>query len=165
MGTLVALYKPFDLSLQNLIKYKYLLYISFLFWFRLCPCTQGKKKGNEKVGREKRKKDQMYQLRYLLSSQLMFFVVVVFFVSGFVSFLFCSFSFFCHFLLVFNLLFVKINKKTLGCLKKKKKKELLFSKSIGERPTTTCSFPMVIDEHKIKCNCDNKTSNFVQLLL
>ena len=108
MGTLVALYKPFDLSLQNLIKYKYLLYISFLFWFRLCPCTQGKKKGNEKVGREKRKKDQMYQLRYL---------------------------------------------------------ELLFSKSIGERPTTTCSFPMVIDEHKIKCNCDNKTSNFVQLLL
>ena len=27
----VALYKPFDLSLQNLIKYKYVLYISSLF--------------------------------------------------------------------------------------------------------------------------------------
>ena len=48
MGTLVALYKPFDLSLQNLIKYKYLLYISFLFWFRLCPFTQGKKKEMKK---------------------------------------------------------------------------------------------------------------------
>ena len=132
MGTLVALYKPFDLSLQNLIKYKYLLYISFLFWFRLCPCTQGKKKGNEKVGREKRKKDQMYQLRYLLlaccSPLNWCFFFVVFFVSGFVSFLFCSFSFFCHFLLVFNLLFVKINKKTLGCLKKKKKKRTLVFK-------------------------------------
>ena len=70
MGTLVAFFKPFDLSLQNLTKYKYLLYISLfvLFWFLLCSFTQGKKKqqkkGNERVGREKRKKDQMYQLRY-----------------------------------------------------------------------------------------------------
>ena len=32
MGTLVALNKPFDLSLQTLIKYKFLLYIS-LFCF------------------------------------------------------------------------------------------------------------------------------------
>ena len=68
MGTLVALYKPFDLSLQNLTKDKYLLYISFffvLFWFLLCSFTQGEKKGgNERVEREKRKKDQIYQLRY-----------------------------------------------------------------------------------------------------
>ena len=68
MGTLVALYKPFDLSLQNLIKYKYLLYISFLFCLvSTVPFySRKKKRGNERVGREKRKKDQMYQLRYLL---------------------------------------------------------------------------------------------------
>ena len=53
------------MSLQNLIKYKYLLYISFLFCFD-CALVLKEKKGNEKVGREKRKKDQMYQLRYLL---------------------------------------------------------------------------------------------------
>ena len=44
-GALAALYKPFDPSLQNLIKYIYLLYIFFcfvLFW--LCPFTQGKKR-------------------------------------------------------------------------------------------------------------------------
>ena len=35
MGTLVVLYKPFDLSLQNVIKYKFLLYISFFVWFGL----------------------------------------------------------------------------------------------------------------------------------
>ena len=75
----VALYKPFDLCLQNRIKYKYLLYISFLFCLiSTVPLYSRKKKGNEKVEREKRKKDQMYQLRYLLlacllSSQLMFF--------------------------------------------------------------------------------------------
>ena len=44
-------------------------------WFWLCPFTQGKKKqkqkqkkrkSRERVGREKGKKDHMYQLRYLL---------------------------------------------------------------------------------------------------
>ena len=117
MGTFVALYKPFDLSLQNLIKYKYLLYISFLFGLvSIVPFYSRKKKGNEKVGREKRKKDQMYQLRYLLLACCSPLNWCFFFVVCFVSFLFCSFSFNCHFLLVFNLLFVKINKKTLGCL-------------------------------------------------
>ena len=55
-------------SLQNLIKYKYLLYISFLFCLvSTVPFySRKKKRGNERVGREKRKKDQMYQLRYLL---------------------------------------------------------------------------------------------------
>ena len=132
MGTLVALYKPFDLSLQNLIKHKYLLYISLLFvWFRLCPLTQGKKKGNERVGREKRKKDQMtfvstslFAFSLLLSSQLMCVFLFFFWFFVFVSFLFCSFSFFCHFLLVFNLLFVKINKSI--------KKDYTFKTSLEE---------------------------------
>ena len=75
MGTLVALYKPFDLSLQNLIKYKFLLYISIsffaLFGFdcALLPKEKKKKKkrkSRERVGREKGKKEQMYQFRYLL---------------------------------------------------------------------------------------------------
>ena len=78
MGTLVALYKPFDLSLQNLIKYKFLLYISFVlclvltvpFYPRKKKTKQKtktkKRKSRERVGREKGKKDHMYQLRYLL---------------------------------------------------------------------------------------------------
>ena len=77
MGTLVALYKPFDLSLQNLIKYKFLLYISFVLCLVLTvpfyprkkqkqKQKQKKRKSRERVGREKGKKDHMYQLRYLL---------------------------------------------------------------------------------------------------
>ena len=79
MGTLVALYKPFDLSLQNLIKNKFLLYISFVlclvltvpFYPRKKNKTKQKtktkkRKSRERVGREKGKKDHMYQLRYLL---------------------------------------------------------------------------------------------------
>ena len=64
MGTLVALYKPFDLSLQNLIKYKYLLYISFCFVltvpFYPRKKKERKKKGNERTGEKKEKTDQMY---------------------------------------------------------------------------------------------------------
>ena len=57
MGTLVALYKPFGLSLQNLIKYKYLLYISFLFCLvSTVPFYPSKKKANKRVGREKGRK-------------------------------------------------------------------------------------------------------------
>ena len=126
MGTLVALYKPFDLSLQNLIKYKYLLYISF-FWFGFdCPLLPKKKKtkGNERTGREKGKNGpdaltSLFAFSLLLSSQLMlcllldvceFFVVVFFLFRFCVCVCVCGFSFFCHFLLVFNLLLVKINK-------------------------------------------------------
>ena len=61
MGALAALYKPFDPSLQNLIKYIYLLYIFFcfvLFW--LCPFTQGKKKETKEQGVKKEKLDKMY---------------------------------------------------------------------------------------------------------
>ena len=111
MGTLVALYKPFDLSLQNLIKYKYLLCISFLFGLvstvPFYPRKKKEKKGNERVRREKGKKGpdvltSLFAFSLLLSSQL---ICVTFF-----FFAFCGFSFLCHFLLVFNLLFVKINK-------------------------------------------------------
>ena len=87
MGTLVALYKPFDPSLQNLIKYKFLLYISLLLCLvRLCPFTQGKKKeGNERVGREKGPdvSTSLFAFSLLLSSQLM------------CDFLFLFCSFFC----------------------------------------------------------------------
>ena len=58
MGTLVALYKPFDLSLQNLIKNKYLLYISF--FVLTVPFYPGKKKETREQGEKKEKKNQMY---------------------------------------------------------------------------------------------------------
>ena len=58
MGTHVALYKPFDLSLQNLIKYKYLLYISFfvLFGFDCALLPKEKKERKRKSSERKRKK-------------------------------------------------------------------------------------------------------------
>ena len=108
MGTLVALYKPFDLSLQNLIKYKYLLCISFLFCLvstvPFCPRKKKEKKGNERVRREKGKKGpdvltSLFAFSLLLSSQLI--CVIFFFFLLFVVFL----SF-----VTFYLLFVKINK-------------------------------------------------------
>ena len=136
MGTLVALYKPFDLSLQNLIKYKYLLYISFLFCLvSTVPFYSRKKKETKKQGEKNEKRTRCinfaicFQPAALLSIDVFFFSLFFF---CFVSFLFCSFSFFCHFLLVFNLLFVKINKKTPGCLFKKnknKKKEAYLPKT------------------------------------
>ena len=58
MGTLVALYKPFDLSLQNLIKYKFLFYISFVLCLVLTvpfyprKKNKNKNKKNERVGKE-----------------------------------------------------------------------------------------------------------------
>ena len=79
MGTLVALYKPFDLSLQNLIKYKYLLCISFLFCLvstvLFYPRKKKEKKVNERVRREKGKKGpdvltSLFAFSLLLSSQL-----------------------------------------------------------------------------------------------
>ena len=116
MGTLVTLCKPFDLSLQNLI--------NFLFGFECALLPKKKKtKGNERTGREKGKNGpdaliSLFTLSLLLSSQLMLCLLldvceffVVFFFCCFVFFVcVCGFSFFCHFLLVFNLLFVKINK-------------------------------------------------------
>ena len=128
MRTLAALYRPFVLSLQSLIKYKYLLYISFLFCLvSAVPFYSRKKKGKRKSRERKTKKGpdvstSLFAFSLLLSSQLMcvsFFYYFIFFLVfflgfGFVSFLFCSFSIFCHFLLVFNLLFDKINKKHLG---------------------------------------------------
>ena len=77
MGTLVALYKPFDLSLQNLIKNKYLLYISFLFCLvSTVPLYPWEKKGKERAGREKGKNGQdvltsLFAFSLLLSFQLM----------------------------------------------------------------------------------------------
>ena len=74
---LVALYKPFDLSLQNLIKYTYLLYISFLVLFGFdCALLPKEKKGNERAGREKGKhgpdvSTSLFAFSLLLSSQLM----------------------------------------------------------------------------------------------
>ena len=58
MGTPFALYKPFDLSLQNLIKYKYLLYISFfvLFGFDCALLPKEKKERKRKSSERKRKK-------------------------------------------------------------------------------------------------------------
>ena len=62
MGTLVALYKPVDLSLQNLIKYKYLLYISFcvLFGFDCALLPKEKKKETKEQWEKKEKTDKMY---------------------------------------------------------------------------------------------------------
>ena len=120
-----------------------------MFGFDCALSLKEKKKGKRKSRERKTKKGpdvstSLFAFNLLLSSQLMcvsFFVVVVFcflffslvffccccfclFVFGFVSFLFCSFSLFCHFLLVFNLLFVKINKKHLGVYLKKKKRTI-----------------------------------------
>ena len=101
MGTLVTLCKPFDMSLQNLIKYKYLLYISFLFGLvstvPFYPRKKKEKKGNERVRREKGKKGpdvltSLFAFSLLLSSQLMC-----------VSFLFTCL--FCFFVFVFVLCF------------------------------------------------------------
>ena len=59
MGTLVALYKPFDLAESpNLIKNKYLLYISF--FVLTVPFYPGKKKETREQGEKKEKKNQMY---------------------------------------------------------------------------------------------------------
>ena len=77
MGTLVALYKPFDLSLQNLIKNNYLLHLFFVwFGFDCAPLQNGRKKGNERAGREKGKNGpdvltSLFAFSVLLSSQLM----------------------------------------------------------------------------------------------
>ena len=74
MGALVALTKPFDLSLQNLIRYKYLLYISFLFCLvSTVPFYPRKKKRNERVVKEKGKHGQdvftsLFAFSLLLSS-------------------------------------------------------------------------------------------------
>ena len=89
---LVALYKPFDLSLQNLIKNKYLLYISLLFCLvSTVPLYPWEKKGNERAGREKGKNGpevltSLFAFSLLLSSQLMLCLlldVCVFFVCFF----------------------------------------------------------------------------------
>ena len=69
-------------NLQNLIKYKYLLYISVLFWSRLCPFTQGKKKGNGRAGREKGKNasevlTSLFAFGLLLSPQLMICLLLI----------------------------------------------------------------------------------------
>ena len=75
MGTLVVLYKPY-MSLQNVIKYKYLLYISFLFCLVSTVLFYPReKKGNERVGREKGKKGpdvliSLFAFSLLLSSQI-----------------------------------------------------------------------------------------------
>ena len=45
--------------------------------------------------------------------------------SVIIFFVFCGFSLFCHFLLVFNLLFVKIN-KSINKFKKNKKNKRIF---------------------------------------
>ena len=84
-------------SLQNLIKYKYLLYISFLFCLvSTVPFYSRKKKGKRKSRERKTKKGpdvstSLFAFSLLLSSQLMcvsfFFVVVVF--SFLVLFRFC----------------------------------------------------------------------------
>ena len=50
--------KAFCLSLQNIIKYIYLLYISLLFCFVLTVPFYPRK--NERAGREKGKTDKMY---------------------------------------------------------------------------------------------------------
>ena len=94
------------------------------------PFYSRKKKRKRKSRERKTKKGpdvstSLFAFSPLLSSQLMFFFSRFFFFC-FVSFLFCSFSFFCHFLLAFNLLFVKINKKTLK--KKKKSIETYYQK-------------------------------------
>ena len=144
MGTLVALYKPFDLSLQNVIKYKYLLYISFLFGLVSTVPFYSRKKKRGKRKRRERKTEKgpdvstsLFAFSLLLSSQLMcvrfFFFLVFFFVFSFLV-LFCSFSLFCHFLLVFNLLFVKINKKNTWVFIKKKNNK----KNKANAPTTPC---------------------------
>ena len=77
MGALAALYKPFDPSLQNLIKYTYLLYIFFCIVLTV-PFYPRKKKGNERAGSEKGKIRQdvltsLFAVSLLLSSQLIFF--------------------------------------------------------------------------------------------
>jgi len=76
MGALVALYKPFDLSLQNFIKYIYLLYIFFALYCFDCALLPKGKKGNERAGSEKGKNRQdvltsLFAFSLLLSSQLM----------------------------------------------------------------------------------------------
>ena len=116
---LVALYKPFDLSLQNLIKNKYLLYISLLFCLvSTVPLYPWEKKGNERAGREKGKNGpevltSLFAFSLLLSSQLMLCLLLD--VCGFFCFCFCFFffgggSFFSHSLLVFNLLLLLLLK-------------------------------------------------------
>ena len=126
MRTLVALYKPFDLSLQNLIKYKYLLYISFFVLFGFdCALLPKEKKGNERAGREKGKNGpdvltSLFAFSLRLSSQLMlylfldvceffFFLLLFFFfcVCVCVCVVFLSFVTFYLYLICF---FVKINK-------------------------------------------------------
>ena len=83
------------ISLLTLIKYKYLLYISFLFCFVLTvPFYPRGKKGNERAGRGKGKNGQdvltsLFAFSLLLSSQLMlcfFLGVCVFFFLLFVTF-------------------------------------------------------------------------------
>ena len=59
MGVLAALYKPFDLSLQNLIKYICLLYIFFCFVLT-APFYPRKKKETKEQGVKKEKSDKMY---------------------------------------------------------------------------------------------------------
>ena len=56
MGTLVALYKPFDLSLQNLIKYKFLFYISFVLCLVLTVPFYPRKKTKKQKQKQKQKK-------------------------------------------------------------------------------------------------------------
>ena len=76
MGTLVALYKPFDLSLQNLIKYKYLLYSSFLFCLVSTVLFYPREKRKRKSRVRKRKKKgpdvltSLFAFSLLLSSQI-----------------------------------------------------------------------------------------------
>ena len=57
MGTLVALYKPFDLSLQNLIKYKFLFYISFVLCLVLTVPFYPRKKKNKTKTKNKKTKE------------------------------------------------------------------------------------------------------------
>ena len=59
MGALAALYKPFDPSLQNLIKYTYLLYIFFCIVLTV-PFYPRKKKETKEQGVKKEKSEKMY---------------------------------------------------------------------------------------------------------
>ena len=119
MGTLVALYKPFDLSLQNvLIKYKYLLYISFLFCLvSTVPFYPREKKGNERVGREKGKNGpdvltSLFAFSLLLSSQLMLCLLldVCEFCFCFCFVLFCFFVVFLSFVTFYLYLICRLLK-------------------------------------------------------
>ena len=96
--------------------------MSFLFCVvSTVPFYPRKKKGNERAGREKGKNGpdvltSLFAFSLLLSSQLMLCLLreecefFSFFGGGGEG---GGGSFFCHFLLVFNLLFVKINKSIL----------------------------------------------------